>query len=175
MTGTPAVARKATAWVMVAYAVVVGLALGFDLLTDRSFGAFMLAALPISLIALTCLVVGPWLRDAGRLSALKAWLAGASLVLGISIAFSLLGSDQAKTGEMIFAYAAMIMALPSSLVLPLLATWLEPVLGGSVITRIIGAWIVCVAAGWVQWRLLEWAYAGIRQRMSGNKAAGVRS
>lgn len=74
VTGTPAVARKATAWVMVAYAVVVGLALGFDLLTDRSFGAFMLAALPISLIALTCLVVGPWLRDAGRLSALKAWL-----------------------------------------------------------------------------------------------------
>jgi hypothetical protein len=159
---------------MAAYAVVVGLALGFDLLTDRSFGAFMLAVLPISLIALTCLLVGPWLRDASRLSVLKAWLAGTALVLGISITFSMLGPDQAKTGEMIFAYAAIIMALPSSLVLPLLATWLEPVLGGGVINRIIGTWIACVAAGWVQWQLLQWTYAGIRRRLSGNRAAGLR-
>lgn len=160
---------------MVAYSVVVGLALGFDLSTDRSFGAFMLAVLPISFIALMCLVVGPWLGGAARVSALKAWFIGASLILGISIAFSLLGADQAKTGELIFTYAVMLMALPSSLVLPLLAAWLEPVLGGAVIARIIGAWIVCVAAGWLEWRTLEWIYAGIRQRMSGHRAAGIRS
>ncbi len=176
MTDKPVSARKSTAWVMVAYAVVGGLALGFDLLTDRSFGALMLAVLPISFIALACLVIGPWLGGASTFSALKAWFVGASLVLEISIAFSLLGADQAKTGELIFTYAAMIMALPSSLVLPIFATWLEPVLGGNVIIRIISAWIVCVAAGWLEWRALGWVYARIRQRMSGRSAAGgVRS
>ena len=175
VTGKPAAMQKSIAWVMAAYAVAVGLALGFDLLTDRSFGALMLAVLPISIIALMCLVVGPGLGGAGRFSASTAWFIGASLVLGISIAFSLLGPDQAKAGELIFTYAAMIMALPSSLILPLLATWLEPMPEGTVISRMIVAWIVCVAAGWLEWRSLEWAYACIRRRMCVHKAAGIRS
>lgn len=175
MTDKPVSARKSTAWVMIAYVVVGGLALGFDLLTDRSFGALMLAVLPISFIALACLVVGPWLGNTSTFSGLKAWFVGASLVLGISTAFSLLGADQAKTGELIFTYAAMIMALPSSLILPFLATWLGSVLGDNVIIRIISTWIVCVAAGWLEWRVLGWVYAGIRQRMRGRSTADVRS
>ena len=158
MTDEPAPARKSTAWALIAYALTFALALGFDLLTDRSFGALMLAVLPMSFIALVSLVVGPWLKGVRKVAALRAWTIGAVLILIVSIAFSLLGADQAKTGELIFTYAAMIMALPGSLVLPLVATWIEPLLGGGVITRIIGAWAVCAAAGWLEWRWCEPAW-----------------
>lgn len=150
MTGEPKPSRKSVAWVLITYMLICTLALGFDLSTDRSFGALMLAALPISLLALACLVVGPWLEDARRSVALRAWIVGALLILVISLAFSLLGADQAKTGELIFTYAAMIMTLPSSLLLPIAGTWLAPLLGDSVIARIVAAWIVCVAAGWLE-------------------------
>lgn len=156
MIDSPEPSRKSVAWVLIAYALICGLAFGFDLSTDRSFGALMLAVLPISLLALVCLVVGPWLEDARRSAALTAWLVGASLILGISIAFSSLGTDQAKTGELIFTYAAMIMGLPSSLLLPFVGAWLPSLLGDNVITRIVAAWIVCVAMGWLEWKVLGW-------------------
>lgn len=164
MTDESAPARSHAPWVMFSYALICALALGFDLLTDRSFGALMLAVLPISLIALVRLVAGPWLEPARMFSAMRDWFVGASGVLVITIAFSLLGADQAKTGELIFTYALMIMAFPSSLVLPFVTPWLEPLLGGSVVIRIVGAWIVCVAAGWLEWQLLRWLYANIQQR-----------
>lgn len=165
MTDRPELGRKSIEWVLIAYALICAIALGFDLSTDRSFGALMLSVLPLSLVAMACLVVGPWLEGARRSAALRAWLVGALLILGISTAFALLGAEQAMTGELIFTYAAMIMALPSSLVLPFVATWLEPLLGGSVITRIVGTWIVCVAAGWFEWKALEWLYDWIRRRI----------
>ena len=167
MTDRPEPGRKSVAWVLIVYALICALALGFDLSTDRSFGALMLAVLPISLLALACLVVGPWLEDARRSAASRAWLVGALLILVVSIAFSLLGAEQAKTGELIFTYAAMIMALPSSLLLPFVGTWLAPLLGDSVITRIVAAWIVCVATGWLEWKALGWLYARVRRRMRG--------
>ncbi len=167
MTDRPEPGRKSVAWVLIAYALICALALGFDLSTDRSFGALMLAVLPISPLALACLVVGPWLEGARRSAALRAWLVGALLILVVSIAFSLLGAEQAKTGELIFTYAAMIVALPSSLLLPFVGTWLAPLLGDSVITRIVAAWIVCVAAGWLEWKALGWLYARVRRRMRG--------
>jgi len=165
MTDKPARARKSFAWVLISYALICVLALAFDLLTDRSFGAVMLAVLPISLLALMCLVVGPWMEGARKTAALRAWFVGALSILIVSTAFSLLGVDQAKTGELVFTYAAVIMALPGSLVLPFVATWLEPLLGGSIIIRIIGSWIVCVAAGWFQWKALGRVYVVIRDRM----------
>ena len=158
--------RKSVAGVLVGYALICVLALGFDLSTDRSFGALMLAVLPMSLLALACLVAGQWLEDARRPAALRAWFVGAFSILVVSIAFSLLGAEQAKTGELIFTYAAMIMALPSSLLLPFVGTWLAPLLDGGVIVRIVVAWIVCVAAGLLQWRLLGWLHAMVRRRMS---------
>lgn len=165
MTDKPAPGRKSVAWVLTGYALICVLALGFDLSTDRSFGALMLAVLPISLLAFACLVVGPWIEGARKSTVLRAWIVGALLILAISAAFSLLGAEQAKTGELIFTYAVMVMALPSSLVLPFVATWLEPIIGGSIIGRIIGSWIVCVAAGWLEWEALGWLYAKIRRRM----------
>jgi uncharacterized membrane protein len=164
MTDKSTSARKSASWVLIAYALICALALGFDLLTDRSFGASMLAVLPISLLALMCLVVGPWLEGKRKAAALRAWFVGAALILIVSTTFSLLGADQAKAGEIIFTYAVVVMALPSSLVLPFAETWLEPVMGGNVIARIIGAWIICIGAGWLQWKALGWLYASIQER-----------
>jgi hypothetical protein len=79
--------------------------------------------------------------------AARVWFVGYLLVLVISILFSLLGAEQAKTGGLIFAYAAMIMAFPSSLVLPFVVIWFEPLLGSHVVTRITTAWLVCAGAG----------------------------
>ena len=124
----------------------------------------MLTVLPISLLALACLVTGPWFEGQSRKSAFRSWCVGAVLILLITVAFSMLGPEQAKTGELIFTYAAMIMALPSSFVLPLAATWLEPLLGSSLLVRIIGTWSVCVATGWLEWNALSWLYARVRPR-----------
>lgn len=164
MTQKPQPTRKPVAWVLITYALICTLALGFDLATDLSFGALMLAVLPISLLALMCLVVGPWFGDVYRAAALRGWFVGALLILVVSMAFSLLGADQAKTGELIFTYAAIIVALPSSLVLPFVETWLSPLFGDNVIVRIVGAWLVCIVLGWLEWLALGWLYAQVKQR-----------
>lgn len=167
MTGTTSPGLKSTAWVLIAYTLICILALGFDLLTDRSFGALMLAVLPISLVALGCLLVGPWLQGERSLIARRDWFVGALLVLLISIAFARLGADQAKTGELIFTYAALILALPGSLLLPLVAASIEPLLAGSVFMRIISTWVVCIVLGGLEWMALCWLYASVRQRIRG--------
>lgn len=159
----PEPVQKSFTWARITYALICMLALGFDLATDRSFGALMLAVLPISFLALTCLVVGPWFEGVRRPAAFQAWFVGTLLILAISIAFSQLGADQAKTGELIFTYAAMIMALPSSLVLPFAGNWLALLIGDSVLARIVGAWMICIAAGWLEWKVLGWLYARVRQ------------
>ena len=100
-----------TKWVVMTYGAICLLALGFDLSTDRSFGALMLAVLPISLVALGCLLVGPLQQGSRNAAAARCWFVGALLVLLISIAFALLGTVQAKTGELLFSYAALILAL----------------------------------------------------------------
>lgn len=146
------------------YALICVLAVGFDLNTDRSFGALMLAVLPISLVALACLLIGPWLEGRRRFIAARDWLIGALLVLFISTAFALIGADQAKTGELIFTYAALIMGMPASLALPFVEMGVTPLFAGNVFVRIIIAWMVCVAAGWVEWKALSWVYTAIRQR-----------
>lgn len=169
MTNTTLQARMSTAWVLIVYALICILALGFDLFTDRSFGALMLAVLPISLVALGCLLVGPWLEGGRRFVAARDWFVGASLVLLISIAFGSLGADQAKTGELIFTYAALVMAMPASLVLPFVEMLVEPLFAGSVLMRIISAWVVCIASGWLEWKALSWLYTTVRQRLR-NKA-----
>ena len=165
MTDEPNPAPKSIAWALVIYAFIFVLALGIDLLTDRSFGALMLAVLPMSLIALVNLIAGPWQKGMYKVAALRAWTVGSVLILIISIAFSLLGVDQAKTGELVFTYAAMIMSFPGSLVLPLAATWTERMFETHVIGRIFGAWALCAAAGWVEWTALGWLYARIQQQM----------
>lgn len=152
-------------WVIIAYGLICAIALGFDLFTDRSFGALMLSVVPISIIALLCISVGPWLEGMPRFITKKAWLVGVLLVLVIPIGFSFLGSEQAKTGEMVFTYAAIIMALPSSLILPFVATWFEPLLGSNVVTRIVVAWFVCAGGGGLQWVILGWLYANVRRRL----------
>lgn len=159
--------QKPVAWVLIAYALICTLALGFDLSTDRSFGALMLSVLPMSFLVLACLFVGPWLEYPRRSIARRAWAIGSLLILIVSLAFSLLGADQARTGEVIFTYAAMIMALPSSLLLPFVEAWLAPMLGDFVIARIASAWTFCVVGGWLEWKVLEWLYDKIKRRLRG--------
>lgn len=148
-----------------AYALIAILAITFDLATDRSFGAVMLAVVPISVVALVCLLVGPWLEGESRRAAWKAWLVGAGLVLLITTGFALLGASQAKAGELVFTYAAMLMALPASLVLPFAAGWADPLLGGNVLARILAMWAICAVSGALQWKALVWLYTGLRCRM----------
>lgn len=145
------------------YALIFASALGFDLFTDRSFGALMLSVLPISFVAFCCLLVGPWLDSQRKLVAGRNWFIGAMLVLVISIIFVSLGPDQAKTGELIFAYAALIMGLPATLVLPIVEPLMEPMFAGRTVTRLVGSWIICVVAGWIEWQALSWLCKVIRR------------
>ncbi|MFC3379988.1 hypothetical protein ACFOLJ_29705 [Rugamonas sp. CCM 8940] len=126
----------------------------FDLIGDRSFGAFMLSILPISVISLICILVGPFLAKENRHIALKNWLVGTTLVLGVALIFSSLGEEQAKAGELIFTYAAIIMVFPSSLSFPVVLNWAEPYMKNSVMMRLACAWAFCLIAGAVQWWLL---------------------
>lgn len=158
-------AERSVGWVPIGYALICAVALGFDLLTDRSFGASMLAVLPISLLALGCLLVGPWMQGGRRARAARNWLIGALLVLLISLGFSLLGADQAKTGEVIFTYATLVLVLPASLVLPLVETLASPLLGSNVLVRILSAWGICLALAWFEWIALSWLCRSIRQRV----------
>jgi hypothetical protein len=164
MIGKAARAVISNIWAPVVYTLICVLAVGFDLSTDRSFGALMLSVLPISLVALACLLIGPWVNERHKFIAARDWFIGAMLVLFISLAFASLGVEQAKTGESIFTYAALIMALPASLALPFVEMAVTPLFAGNVFVRIVIAWMVCVAAGWVQWKALSWVYTVIRQR-----------
>lgn len=158
---------RSTKWAVTTYVAICFFALGFDLLTDRSFGALMLAVLPISLVALGCLLVGPWQQGTRNAAAAKCWFVGALLVLLISIAFALLGTVQAKTGELLFSYAVLILAFPGSLLLPVAAMLIEPMATGNVFLRIVTTWLVCLGLGWLEWKALCWFYASIRQRIRG--------
>jgi hypothetical protein len=147
------------------YTLMCVLAVGFDLSTDQSFGALMLVVLPISLVALACLLVGPWLEGKRKFIAARDWLIGALMVLFISIGFASLGAEQAKTGELIFMYAALIMSLPASLALPFVEMLMAPLFAGNVFVRIIRGWAVCVVSGWLEWQALSWLYKTVRQRL----------
>jgi hypothetical protein len=160
-----ATARRSAAWAPIGYALICAGAVGFDLLTDRSFGALMLAVLPVSLLALGCLLVGPWMQGRRRADAARNWFIGALLILLISLGFSLIGADQAKTGELIFTYATLVLVLPVSLVLPLAETVASPLLGSNVLVRIFGVWGICIALAWLEWTALSWLYGSIRQRI----------
>ena len=159
------IVSKFTPYITV-YLFIVVFALGFDLLTDRSFGALMLSVLPISLVAFLYLVVGVWVVEENKENALKGWFAGAFLILVISITFARLGVEQAKTGEDIFTYALIILAFPSSLLLPFAEIWLSDLtIFDNVFIRIIVAWIICVVMGWFEWRILAWLHANTLQRL----------
>lgn len=164
--------RLQTAWVPITYALICLLALGFDLVTDRSFGALMLATLPISLVALGCLLIGPWLEGRRKFVAARDWFVGALLILLITLGFGALGVEQAKTGELIFTYAVLIMLFPASLVLPFVTMSIEPMLNSNVFLRIISGWTVCIALGWLEWKALSWLLTIIRQRIQTGKGPG---
>ena len=156
---TPKLSGKSA---LIAYALIGAAAIIFDLTTDRSFGALMLSVLPISTIAVLCLLVGPWLTWGSRISALRNWFVGAGLVLAISLGFSSLGAEQAKTGEIVFTYAVLLLAAPASLVLPVAITWVTPLLPGEAVWRMLFAWVLCVGIGWLQWCFSNWVYSRLR-------------
>ena len=140
-------------------------ALVFDLLTDRSFGALMLSVIPISLVALFRLLLGPWLKGRKKVAAARDWFCGVVLVFSISILFASLGPEQAKTGEIIYNYALLLIGFPGSLINPFVQIFLEPILGGGVFIRIFYSWLICLVLGWLEWRALVWIYAAIRLRL----------
>lgn len=164
-TARPAISGVA---VPVVYTLICLFAVGFDLSTDRSWGALMLAVLPISLVALGCLLVGPWREGRRRFNAARDWFIGALLVLLISIAFSSLGPDQAKTGELIFTYAILIFSLPASLMLPFLETSIELLNAGDFYVRIAGGWAICIVFGWLEWQILSWFFSRVFPRFKRN-------
>lgn len=152
-----------------AYAIVCIFALGFDLLTDRSFDALMLATLPISVIALGCLIVGPWLNGNSQTGAKIGWVIGAVLIFLTSIAFALLGAEQAKTGEVIFTYAVIVLALPGSLALPFFeAFFFTGSAFENVFLRIGSAWSVCFAIGWIEWTAVGSLRSNMRRHRLGD-------
>lgn len=152
--------------VLIAYVIFIAAALLFDLGSDRSFGALMLSVLPISAIAVGCLIIGPWLAKDTREVALRNWYIGGLLVLMVTMAFSTIGTEQAKTGEIVFTFAALALALPSSLILPFVMTWAEPMLRSDVIFRIAFSWSICMGAGRVQWWLLAWLHGKLQRHTS---------
>ena len=140
--------------VLIAYGLIVLAALVFDLLTDRSFGALMFSVLPISVIALGCMLIGPWLRAKNRKIAFRNWFMGAVLTLIIVLAFSSMGAEQAKTGELIFIYALLALAFPLSLILPFVMNSTEFYMRDSFGFRLLFGWIISIAAGGIQWQIL---------------------
>jgi len=157
--------------VFVIYMLIVLAAVIFDLLGDRSFGALMLSALPVAALALGCLLVGPWLAPERRKMAFKNWLIGGVLILGVTLIFSSIGDAQAKTGELIFTYAALVLAFPSSLVLPFTVTWIGPLISNTAWIREVVVLIVCVAAGGAEWWVLNWLREKVAQRRRGSVQA----
>jgi hypothetical protein len=137
--------------ILATYGLIILAALGLDLITDRSFGALMLSVLPISAVALGCILVGPWLASDKRTAAFRNWLVGATVTLIIVLAFSSMGAEQAKTGELIFTYALLALALPASLILPFVINWTEFLMRDSVFLRLVFAWIITIMAGGIQW------------------------
>lgn len=137
-------------------ALILGVALVFDLSTDRSFGAMMLSSLPISLISLFYLLCGPFFNEKGRRIAAINFTTGSFLILLITILFSLLGESQEKTGELIFTYAELILSFPASLSGPIISTWFEPILRNNFGLRITCSWVVGIAIAAIQWRILRW-------------------
>jgi hypothetical protein len=146
------------------YVGIAAAALLFDVLGDRSFGALMLSSLPVAFVAVVCLLVGPWLNGERKTLALRAWFVGAALVLAIALAFSSLGSEQAKTGELIFTYAALLMSLPFSLLMPVVMNCAEPLVRDSIVLRLTATWVVCVLAGGIGWSVLCWVSSRAHRR-----------
>lgn len=137
-----------------AYLLVCVGAISFDLRTDRSFGATMLATIPLAAVAITCLLVSPWVKDPLRLSLWRSWCGGALLLLVITLFFSTLGFEQARTGELILTYALLILAFPVSLAIPIIDAAVGSALPGSTVLRVILAWTVTVALAYFEWRAL---------------------
>lgn len=135
------------------YIVIISVAFLVELLGDRSFGAVMLSSLPIALLALLYLLVGPWLSKAGKKAAFGCWIVGALIILLIGIFFIQLGREQARDGELLFTYAILIMSFPASLLLPFAVMLTERIISGDIIQRVAFSWIICVLAGALQWRL----------------------
>lgn len=138
------------------FALILIIALIFDLANDRSFGAVMLSILPISLISLICLLAGPFSSKEIRRIAQVNWAIGSILILLITFIFSLLGEEQEKAGELIFSYAVLILAFPLSIIYPVISNWLEPILRDSFILRLICGWTVAIVAGALQWHAISW-------------------
>ena len=131
------------------YATTIMLAIGIDLLTDRSFGAFMFSTLPVSSVSFACLVVGPWLNYPQQKSAFTGWFLGALWILIVTLIFVSLGEGQAKDGEVVFTYALLILSFPSSLILPFVS------LDQGVLIRILASWLTCVCMGYLEWKVLN--------------------
>jgi hypothetical protein len=138
------------------YGFMLAVAVAFDLLSDRSHGAILLSTIPISVLAILCLLIGPWLSGRFRRVAWRGWAAGSIINLAIVLWFSGLGAEQAKVSELVFTYAVLIGSLPGSLVMPFGLSWLEPLLRDHLTLRLLAAWTLCVMGGLATWSCLRW-------------------
>ena len=141
--------------VLCAYAAVVFVAVIFDVVTDRTFGALVVATLPIGAIAQLCLLFGPWTTKQ-RSTLLIGWALGMALILGFTVFFAARGAEESKVAETIFAYAGLVAAFPTSLIYPIAAANADSagLMPAHPIARVVATWIFVVGAGSAQWWLI---------------------
>jgi hypothetical protein len=147
---------------LILYFIIIFSSLLFDFFAGRTFGAFMISVIPISLILLVLLFFGPYSNLERRPLFVRDYAVGATLILIITSLFCILGGEQAKVGEVVFTYSMLIACLPSSIFLPFLVELLHPYLDNFVFLRIACAWLLCLGLGWIQWKFLAWLYYRFR-------------
>lgn len=146
------------------YALVVGAAVIVDFITDRSGGAFVVATLPIALVAVVCFMVGQLSAKIDEKRFLSYWLIGAVLILLGFLCFASKGGDAPKEGELIFTYAMLLSMPPASFVLPLIPSVSEGHSLNDVMLRSVVEWLACVATGGIQWVAVRWLMRNLRGR-----------
>lgn len=153
-------------WPVILYLLLILSTTIFDLLTDKTLGALVLAILPIALIVFFLLIAGQGMETSKRYFVVRDLILGATLILIITIVFCSLGDAQARTGELIFTYAMLISCMPVSIALPFLSEPLGSLLIDKPLIRIIFTWLICMGLGWIEWKLLSWFYIFFRRKYS---------
>jgi hypothetical protein len=152
--------------VPVIYAVILVAAITVDLLTDRSGGAYSLATLLIAVVAAACFVVGQFTVKNDVKWHLSHWFLGAVLVLLGLFVFARKGGDAPKEAELIFTYAMLLIAPPASFVLPLVPSNSVGHALNDVMFRSMVGWLICLAAGGLQWTTVRWLMRRFRGHSS---------
>lgn len=146
------------------YILIIAAAVIVDLGTDRSGGALILAALPISVVAFVVAIVGQWRMKGLRTPEFANWLAGSVLILALAEYFASGGSEAASVGADVFTYAMLALAPPSSFVAASAWVATEVLPAHGIGMDIFLVWLATLICGTVQWVLVVAAFKKIRRQ-----------